>query len=191
MILDQDGERSLTVVGDPDQSIYGWRSAKDKIFELMAKDLEKEEKDLQIIHLAENYRSAGTIVSVADCILTQGIASFFLSLFMKGNHWSFFSIDQDRTQKTSFTNNPRGIPIVLLTTRNEKSQAELVAKEINRVIEGSKGLLEYKDVAILMRANHSSEQFERVLRAYEIPFKYVSSNLRDRGFLATNSTIVK
>jgi DNA helicase-2/ATP-dependent DNA helicase PcrA len=61
----------LTVVGDPDQSIYGWRSAKSKIFEEMAKEMEEEEKEMQVVHLMENYRSTQNILAAANFALSQ------------------------------------------------------------------------------------------------------------------------
>ena len=84
-------------------------------------------------------------------------------------------LDRTRIDKALYTNNPKGIPIVLNRPRNESSQAAFVAKEINRVIKYSKGLINYKDIAVLMRMNFISQQFEQVFRSHKIPFTIVSS----------------
>lgn len=83
-------------------------------------------------------------------------------------------IDVKRIDKSLFTNNPRGIPISLISTRNEDEQAEFVAKEIKKVIKYSKGLVTYKDFAVLMRMNYISQKFEATFRKQRIPFTIVS-----------------
>jgi DNA helicase-2/ATP-dependent DNA helicase PcrA len=62
----------------------------------------------------------------------------------------------------------------LISTHNEESQAEWVAKEIKKVMTYSKGLIQYKDIAVLMRMNFISQQFEKVFRKHKIPFSIVS-----------------
>lgn len=76
--------------------------------------------------------------------------------------------------KALYTNNPIGIPTSLIETADEKKQAEYVAYEISKVVDYSKGLIQYKDIAILMRANFITHQFERILRKHQIPFNLVS-----------------
>lgn len=73
-----------------------------------------------------------------------------------------------------YTSNPIGIPISLISTHNEDSQAEFVAKEIKKVIKYSKGLVDYKDFAVLMRMNYISRQFESTFRKHRIPFTIAS-----------------
>jgi DNA helicase-2/ATP-dependent DNA helicase PcrA len=83
-------------------------------------------------------------------------------------------LDKTRIDKALYTNNPDGIPISLVSTYNEESQAEWVAKEISKVMKYSKNLIEYKDIAVLMRMNFISQQFEKVFRKHKIPFSIVS-----------------
>lgn len=87
--------------------------------------------------------------------------------------------------KALYTNNPTGIPISLITTTDEKRQAEFVAYEIGKLINYSKGLVQYKDIAILMRANYSFRQFERTFRVHKIPFLLVSLACKTKKWMYT------
>ncbi|GAA5811253.1 hypothetical protein MFLAVUS_004686 [Mucor flavus] len=145
LIMAQSTNKSITAVGDPDQSIYGWRSAKNKVFQEMQDDFE----NTVTINLEQNYRSSAKLVESACHVIMQ---------------------DTERMNKALYTNNPIGIPTSLIETADEKKQAEYVAYEISKVVDYSKGLIQYKDIAILMRANFITHQFERILRKHQIPF---------------------
>ncbi|KAI8048251.1 P-loop containing nucleoside triphosphate hydrolase protein [Thamnidium elegans] len=145
LIMSQSTHKSITVVGDPDQSIYGWRSAKNKVFQEMQDDFE----NTITINLERNYRSSAKLVESATHVILQ---------------------DAERMNKALYTNNPVGIPISLIKTADEKKQAEYVAYEISKVVDYSQGLIQYKDIAILIRANFITHQFERILRKHQIPF---------------------
>lgn len=86
-----------------------------------------------------------------------------------------FLPDSSRFNKSLRTNNPDGKPIFRITTDDEESQAEFVANEIKKIISGSKGLINYKDIAVLMRMNFISRQFEGAFKCHKIPFTIVSS----------------
>lgn len=58
----------VSIVGDPDQSIYGWRSAEIENLNKMTKDF----KGVKAIHLEENYRSTGAILAASHAVVTQG-----------------------------------------------------------------------------------------------------------------------
>ncbi|KAI9359000.1 P-loop containing nucleoside triphosphate hydrolase protein [Pilaira anomala] len=144
-IMAQSTHKEITVVGDPDQSIYGWRSAKSKVFAEMQNDFEGSE----VINLEQNYRSSAKVVKAASYVIEQ---------------------DTERMTKALYTNNPVGPPIALIDTINETKQAVFVATEIEKVVACSNGLIQYKNIAVLMRANFISEKFERIFRACQIPF---------------------
>ncbi|KAI9478113.1 MAG: P-loop containing nucleoside triphosphate hydrolase protein [Benjaminiella poitrasii] len=151
LMMQQTNSKAVTIVGDPDQSIFGWRSAEPKNFTKMQADYKKT----TAINMEQNYRSTGIILKAALHVITQ---------------------DKTRIDKSLYTNNPEGIPIHLVKTRDEDSQAELVAKEIKKVVTYSKGLIQYKDIAVLMRMNFISQQFERTFRSHKIPFTIVGGD---------------
>lgn len=64
----------------------------------------------------------------------------------------------------------------LIATHNAESEAEFVAAEIHKAIRFSKGLIQYKDIAVLMRMNFISQQFENVFRKQKIPFTMVGGD---------------
>lgn len=95
---------------------------------------------------------------------------------------SFYScqtitIDTKRIDKNLYTNNPEGIPISLISTHDPITQAEFVAAEIKKALIYSKGLIQYKDIAVLMRMNAFSQNLEQIFRLNKIPFTMVSSFL--------------
>lgn len=86
----------------------------------------------------------------------------------------FFNyIDQSRVSKTLYTNNPRGVPMSVITPQNSEDEANFVAAEIKKTIRNSKGLIQYKDIAVLMRMNFISRAFESTFRLNKIPFTMV------------------
>lgn len=68
------------------------------------------------------------------------------------------------------------MPISLIDTPNEDTQAEFVAKEIKRVIKYSKGLITYRDIAVLMRMNFISQKIESTFRRNMIPFTIIKGD---------------
>lgn len=86
-----------------------------------------------------------------------------------------FPSDSSRFNKSLRTKNPDGVPIFRVSTDDEESQAEFVASEIRNIISGSMGLINYKDIAVLMRMNFISREFEGVFRRHKIPFIMVNS----------------
>ena len=84
--------------------------------------------------------------------------------------------DKKRINKSLYTNNPEGIPMSLISTANSQTEAEFVATEIKKAMHYSKGILEYKDFAVLMRMNFLSEKFEHAFREHNIPYTMVGGN---------------
>jgi DNA helicase-2/ATP-dependent DNA helicase PcrA len=116
----------------------------------------EEFEQTQSISLEQNYRSTASILGAALHVIKQ---------------------DPDRVDKSLFTNNPGGIPISLVTVRDQTKQADFVASEIRKVITYSKGLIQYKDIAVLMRMNFISNDLETSFRNHKIPYVVVSISL--------------
>lgn len=138
--------RNLCVVGDEDQSIYSWRGA--DISNIL--NFEKDFPEAIVIKLEENYRSTQTIVTAASHLIRNNM---------------------ERKDKTLFTRNPGGDPIVIKEERNEYDEARFVVKNI---LEGvSHGDKSWSDCAVFYRTNAQSRVLEEQLRMNSIPYRLV------------------
>jgi DNA helicase-2/ATP-dependent DNA helicase PcrA len=131
------GHRNLCVVGDDDQSIYGWRGA--EIANLL--DMEKHFPEVKIIKLEQNYRSTTTILNTANAIIKNNVR---------------------RRGKTLWSSKGTGAKILLQTFDNDETEArETVAQiEFKRLAHRTP----WKDCAILFRTNQQSRPLETELR---------------------------
>lgn len=138
-----DGKDNLFVVGDDDQSIYGWRGA--KIENLYS--FQKHYPNHQVIKLEQNYRSTGTILKAANTIIANNTG---------------------RMGKELWTATGEGEPCSLYAAFNEQDEAYFVVERIRTWINegGLRG-----DAAILYRSNAQSRQFEEKLMATATPYK--------------------
>ncbi|KIK45214.1 hypothetical protein CY34DRAFT_78359 [Suillus luteus UH-Slu-Lm8-n1] len=136
--------RCVTVVGDPDQSIYGWRSADITNLGKMRNDF----ANVAQIMLEQNYRSAGSILATSLAIISQ---------------------DTSRIAKTLHTDHPLGPLPMLSSFPTEHDEAAFIAWEINRMIAQSGGMLGFGDFAVLLRFNAISRTIENALRKEGIP----------------------
>lgn len=146
----------FTAVGDDDQSIYGWRGATiDNL-----KRLPQEYPALKVIPLEQNYRSTGHILRAANCVIAANPKLFEKKL------WSDFG---------------DGEPVRVVECDGEEHEAERAVSRI-QALRGQGGALqgggavggqalEWKDFAILYRANHQARVFEQALRKAQIPYK--------------------
>lgn len=136
--------RNLCVVGDDDQSIYGWRGA--NIRNIL--DFEKEFKDAKVIKLEQNYRSTKTILDAANNVIKNNTG---------------------RKSKTLWTNNSKGDGIIYYEANNEHEEAAFIVGEIERLIknEGRKN----KDFALLYRINAQSRVLEESFMKSGIPYR--------------------
>ncbi|KAG1826576.1 P-loop containing nucleoside triphosphate hydrolase protein [Suillus variegatus] len=139
-----DASRCVTVVGDPDQSIYGWRSADITNLGKMQNDF----PNVAQIVLEQNYRSAGSILATSLAIISQ---------------------DTSRIAKTLHTDHPLGPLPMLRSFPTEHDEAAFIAWEINRMIAQSGGMLGFGDFAVLLRFNAISRTIENALRMEGIP----------------------
>ena len=138
-----DGKDNLFVVGDDDQSIYGWRGAKiENIY-----SFQKHYPNHQVIKLEQNYRSTGTILKAANKIIANNMG---------------------RMGKELWTEAGEGDLISLYAAFNEQDEAYFVVERIKAWV--NEGGLR-SDAAILYRSNAQSRQFEEKLMATGTPYR--------------------
>jgi len=139
---------NVVVVGDDDQSIYGWRGA--DIRNIL--DFEKEFASAKLVRLEENYRSTPDILHVANAAITQNVG---------------------RKGKTLRATRGPGEAVTLVAALDERDEADFVLDEIKaRQTRESRGLNEF---AVLYRTNAQSRALEDALRREAIPYRLVGS----------------
>ncbi|MDO8427271.1 MAG: 3'-5' exonuclease [Deltaproteobacteria bacterium] len=140
------GTRNLLAVGDPDQSIYAWRGA--DISNIL--DFEKDYPDAAVLRLEQNYRSTKNILSAANSVIKK---------------------NKQRLEKTLWTENLDGAPIIYEEAQDEYNEAETVIKKLRCLIKERP--LSYKDFAVFYRTNAQSRVFEERLIREGIPYTIV------------------
>ena len=139
---------NVAVVGDDDQSIYGWRGA--DIRNIL--DFEKEFPASRVVRLEENYRSTPDILHVANAAITQNVS---------------------RKGKTLRATREAGEPVTLVAALDERDEADFVVEEVKtRRNQENRGLNEF---AVLYRTNAQSRALEDALRRDTIPYRLVGS----------------
>lgn len=136
-------EANFTVVGDDDQSIYSWRGAKPENMQRLREDF-----DLKVIKLEQNYRSSQRILHCANILIDNNDHIF---------------------QKRLFSQLGEGEKLNVIEAKNEEHEAERIVGELiaHRFSKKTK----YKDYAILYRGNHQSRLLEKLLMQNRIPYK--------------------
>ncbi len=135
---------NLCVVGDDDQSIYGWRGA--DISNIL--DFEKGFTATTVIKLEQNYRSTKNILEAANRVVSH---------------------NKSRKIKKLWTDNEEGQTITIVPVSNEYREAEMIAKNIVGSIE--EGERDYKEFAILYRTNAQSRILEEKMVENSIPYR--------------------
>ena len=143
------GHRNLCVVGDDDQSIYGWRGAEVEHILRFKKDW----PDAKVVRLEENYRSSMEILNIANCLIRFNKRRF------------------DKRLRSSHTGGERP---QILQFRDEVKEAEATVADIQRRMKDAR--LEPRDFAILFRTNEQPRVFETELRRAELPYTLVGGN---------------
>ncbi len=139
------GHRNLCVVGDDDQSIYGWRGA--DIRNIL--EFEKEYPDTKIIKLEQNYRSTKYILNAANSVIKNNMG---------------------RKPKKLWTESSDGEKITVFQASNEHEEAKFVSQTILKGID--EGMV-YNDYAVLYRTNAQSRVIEDMFMRYKIPYRIV------------------
>lgn len=143
------GFRNLCVVGDADQSIYGWRGADMQNI----LDFEKDYPDAQTILLEQNYRSTQNILSAANQVIGH---------------------NQNRKEKKLWTENDQGEPITYYRGDSERDEGRFVVSEIQRLQREEQR--KYGDFAVLYRTNAQSRVIEETFLKANIPYKMVGGH---------------
>lgn len=140
--------RNLCVVGDDDQSIYGFRGAE---VELILR-FEEDFPDAKVIKLEQNYRSTQVILDAAFKVVSQ---------------------NRSRAPKKLWSERKEGAPITLTAARDEEEEARIVADYIYRQVQ--LGKRRYGDFAVLYRTNAQSRAFEERFMRERIPHRLVGA----------------
>ena len=135
--------KNIFVVGDEDQCIYGWRGANIANIKNFIKDYE----DCKVFKLEQNYRCTKNILKLANNLIKN---------------------NKERIEKTLYTENNEGNPACFRTFNKDKDEAEFVARTIY-TLHNEKGV-DYNDIAVLMRLNALSRNFEDKFMNYNIPY---------------------
>jgi len=138
-------DRSISVVGDVDQSIYSWRGADFRIILGFKNDFPEN----KLIKLEKNYRSTETILGVADSIIKN---------------------NKERIEKVLLPTKEKGEKVICFEADDEIEEAQYVAKETLRLLK-----LGYKfsDIGVLYRTNAQSRAIEEALIKKNVPYQIV------------------
>ena len=139
--------KNIFVVGDIDQSIYGWRGAN---FENIL-NFEKDYKNSKLIILEENYRSTKNILDAANSVVKHNVK---------------------RKEKNLVSTKDIGEKIKYIRCCSEIDEAKTVVDEIKKIVLSGK---KYSDIGILYRTNAQSRVIEEALLKENIPYKVVGS----------------
>ncbi|KAL8773676.1 MAG: hypothetical protein Q9209_001442 [Squamulea sp. 1 TL-2023] len=140
--------KRVTTVGDPDQSIYGWRSAEIKNL----KRMQTQYPETLVIHLQDNYRSSGAILLAAQELIQQ---------------------DESRPSKSLLPTHCPGTLPVLRRLPTSDAEATWIVTEIRRMVGMTGGMLSYPDIAVLLRSAALSRQIESAMGRAGIPYRMV------------------
>ncbi|MCF8563968.1 DNA helicase PcrA [Alicyclobacillus tolerans] len=135
--------RNLCVVGDSDQSIYGWRGA--DIQNILR--FERDYPEAVVTRLEQNYRSTKTILQIANNVIAH-------------NHL--------RKKKDLWTKNEQGEKAVLVKSPDEHTEARFIAERIQSHVQNGG---RYQDVAVLYRTNAQSRVIEELLLQQGVPYR--------------------
>jgi DNA helicase II / ATP-dependent DNA helicase PcrA len=138
----------VCVVGDDDQSIYGWRGA--EVANIL--QFEKFFPNPKIIRLEENYRSTHAVLHTANSLIKHNVG---------------------RREKILRSTRPAGDPVRIVAMPGDDQEAEFIAEEIM----AEKGAIgrEWEDFAILFRTNGQSRKLELAMRERKIPYRMVGA----------------
>ncbi len=137
------GHGNICVVGDPDQSIYGWRGA--DITNIL--DFEDHYPDASILSLGQNFRSTGHILAAADALIRN---------------------NRKRKLRTLHTELGDGEKPALLIARDEHHEADLITTELQKL--NTNEDIAWKDMAVVYRMNALSRVLEQAFRDAAIPY---------------------
>lgn len=141
-------EHNVCVVGDDDQSIYGWRGA--QISNIL--EFESFFPNPTVIKLEENYRCTKQVLDCANALIKHNAG---------------------RREKTLRTNKEGEYPVRLMAMPGAEEEASFMASEIDEL--RRRNNMQWEDFAVLFRANAQSRQLEMALRELHIPYRMVGT----------------
>lgn len=136
---------NLYVVGDPDQTIYTWRGANQKII----LDMPRRYPDLEDVILNENYRSTSPILNVANSLISH---------------------NKKRVPKDLFTSQSGGLPVIVKSFSKAEEEANYVVNEIEKIAGKSSDAV-YSNIAVLYRSSYLTRPFEAELAHRGLPYR--------------------
>lgn len=139
-----DTHRNIAVVGDDDQSIYGWRGA--EVSNIL--DFPKRYKPCEVIRLERNYRSSGEILNLANAVIAQN----------RHRHGKILRSEA----RGRGAHKPE-----LFRFESEEIEAESIVREIRKILDSGR---KPSDLAILYRSNSQAASMETLLRQEQIPY---------------------
>lgn len=140
--------KNLFVVGDEDQSIYGWRGADFRNILRFRNDY----PEAQIVLLEQNYRSTQNILDAARHVI---------------------ALNTQRTDKRLWTSNEAGLPIIVHEAYDEQEEAEFIANEIENLV--AQRIVRLRDCAVMYRTNAQSRVLEDAFIRHGLPYKLVGA----------------
>ena len=143
------GHGNVCVVGDDDQSIYGWRGA--DIRNIL--DFNKDFPDAHIVRLEENYRSTPEVLDLANVVI---------------------SANTGRMGKTLRATHPSGERVTAVRCLDERDEADFVVEEL-LARRAQSSALELRDIAVVYRTNAQSRALEEALRKRAIAYRLVGN----------------
>lgn len=146
------GHNNVCVVGDADQTIYGWRGADIKNI----LNFEKDYENTKVILLQENYRSTKNILDAANAVIEK---------------------NEERVPKDLITRKTGGEKIVVGTCFDEREEAEFVANHVRRLLREG---VEAQEIAVLYRANFQSRILEESMLRNNLPYQVLGTRFYDR-----------
>jgi ATP-dependent DNA helicase UvrD/PcrA len=139
---------NVFVVGDDDQSIYGWRGA--DLRNIL--EFQRDYPSARLVRLEENYRSSQAILEAANSVIAPNTG---------------------RLGKTLFTRREGGEPLTVLSAADERDEAEWLVRDF--VERARRGEHAFDEMAVLMRTNAQTRAFEEELRRRGVPYRVVGA----------------
>ncbi len=137
---------NVTVVGDDDQSIYGWRGA--DVRNILS--FQKDHPNATVVTLDQNYRSTQVILDAAHAVIRH---------------------NSERAAKKLWTERMGGEKVRIISVYDETEEAVAITSEIERLVQS--GEMSYDDFAVLYRTNAQSRALEDVLLRRGIPYQLI------------------
>ena len=142
------GYHNVMVVGDDDQSIYGWRGA--DIRNIL--DFERGFPGAKVVRLEENYRSTPSVLALANAVIAE---------------------NTERRGKTLRATRPAGEPVTLIETLDERDEAEVIADIV--IERTARDTFLRRECAVLYRTNAQSRALEDAFRRRSIPYRLIGA----------------